>query len=636
MIITDKTKCQINNRMFGLFFEDINYALDGGLHAEMIENRSFEFFDCGGEKYHYFKTYDGLYGWTGSEDAELEIHTDKPLNDINPHYLCFRALQPGANFTNKAYDGIFLKKGMSYHVSFYARSHSQEEISVSICDRIGKEYCSGKVTITGDQWQKYHLELVSREDVRSGIFTIRSLNQAEICFDFISMKPEDALFGVFRRDLAETLKELRPGFLRFPGGCIVEGNTLESRYQWKNSVGEPEKRKANWNRWAVQWNDYGKYSHYNQTLGVGFYEYFLLCEYLEAEALPVVNVGLACQFQSIECFEIEEQGFEECVQDALDLISFANDGTDTEWGRLRAEMGHPEPFGLKMIGIGNEQWNTPESRFFERYTAFEKAIHEKYPEIKLIGSAGPNVSSEHYTDAWEFYRKNNEPGFVYAVDEHYYVPPEWMLSRNDFYDDYPGEIKVFAGEYAAHIVKDVKTAEKNTMEAAIAEAAFLTGIERNGDVVVMASYAPLLARNGYAQWSPDLIWFNDTVICRTPNYYVQQFFSQMTGDTELIVEGLEENREKGLFVSASKDSVTGKIFIKLVNSSAEEIDPHLEIAGISEDSEIEIVVLQGSPEEYNCPDKTNTIIPEYRSCRFMDLQTLPPVSMTVITLNKRA
>ncbi len=634
MIITGKTKCLINRRMFGLFFEDINYALDGGLHAEMIENRSFEFLDCGGEKYHWHTRYDGLYGWTGSENAELTAETGRPLNEVNPHYLCFRASEPGAYFTNKAYDGISLKKGMTYHVSFHARSKRREEIYVSVSDGEGRAYCEGTVIVDGDLWRKYELDLTAQEDVRGGVFTVKAQRPSEICFDFISMKPADALFGVFRRDLADALKELEPGFLRFPGGCIVEGNTLDSRYQWKNSVGEPEKRKANWNRWAVQWNDYGRYSHYNQTLGVGFYEYFLLCEYLGAEPLPVVNAGLACQFQSTERFETEDEGFAACVQDALDLISFANDGTDTEWGRLRTDMGHPEPFGLKMLGIGNEQWNTPESRFFERYAVFEKAIHGKYPDIRLIGSAGPDVNSERYTDAWEFYRKNDHPGFVYAVDEHYYVPPEWMITHNDFYDAYPEDIRVFAGEYAAHIAKDVKTAEKNTLGTAIAEAAFMTGLERNGNVVTMASYAPLLARDGYAQWAPDLIWFNDTEICRTPNYYVQQFFSKMTGDTELVIEDLAEMRKKGLFVSASEDSAAGTVCIKLVNTALTETDPCLRISRYGDD-EVQMVVLRGSPDDYNSIREPHTVMPEYRTCRLGEVGNLPAVSMTVIILNGR-
>ncbi|MDO5439668.1 MAG: carbohydrate binding domain-containing protein, partial [Erysipelotrichaceae bacterium] len=289
MIITEKTKCPITEGMFGLFFEDINYALDGGLHAEMIENRSFEFFDCGGERYHWYKHYDGLYGWQGSENASLTIAGEEPLYRVNPHYLCFHAEKPGAYFTNKSYDGIFLKKGKEYLLSFYARSEKKEKrITAQIC-KDSRAVCSQSFVIACEGWQKYETVWKAEEDVHNGEFRISAEETGTVCFDFVSLKPADALFGVFRRDLAEALKELKPGFLRFPGGCVVEGNTIDSMYRWKLSVGIPEKRKANWNRWAVQVNDHGKYSHYNQSLGVGYCEYFLLCEYLGASPLPVCN-----------------------------------------------------------------------------------------------------------------------------------------------------------------------------------------------------------------------------------------------------------------------------------------------------------------------------------------------------------
>ncbi|MBR2801348.1 MAG: carbohydrate binding domain-containing protein [Erysipelotrichaceae bacterium] len=293
MIITEKGKCPIERGMFGLFFEDINYALDGGLHAEMIENRSFEFFDCGGERYHWFKRYDGLYGWKGSEGAKLSICAEGPLYPQDPHYLCFEAERAGAFFTNKAYDGITLRKGKKYRLSFYARSVEEKTVRIEVC-REDRVLCSENFAVLPGGWKKYEGVLTSGEDSEQGEFRITAEKAGMLHFDFISLKPEDALFGVFRKDLAETLKELQPGFLRFPGGCVVEGNTIDSMYRWKLSVGIPEKRKANWNRWAVQVNDHGKYSHYNQTLGVGYYEYFLLCEYLKAKPLPVCNVGMAC------------------------------------------------------------------------------------------------------------------------------------------------------------------------------------------------------------------------------------------------------------------------------------------------------------------------------------------------------
>ncbi len=632
MIITDKIKCPVRKGMFGIFFEDINYALDGGLHAEMIENRSFEFYVSGGERYHWYKRYDGLYGWQGSEDAQLSICAERPLYRVNQHYLQFTAANPGAFFTNKAYDGIFLRKGKKYHLYFYGCSRTTP---VSIRAEIrGKDHvvCSQKFLIKPGEWQKYETVWEADENVQHGEFRITAEEAGSVYFDFVSLKPEDALFGVFRQDIVEALKELHPGFMRFPGGCIVEGNTIDSMYRWKLSVGIPEKRKVNWNRWAVQPEDRGKYDHYNQSLGVGYYEYFLLCEYLGADPLPVCNVGMACQFQSIERYEIEDSLFSACVQDALDLIEFANGPEDTVWGALRAEMGHPKPFGLTMLGIGNEQWETPESRFFERYRIFEEAIHARYPEIRLIGSAGPRVLDEYYDQAWNYYHSQHKENYVYAVDEHYYVPPKWMIEHTHFYDDYPRDIPVFAGEYAAHEELKAKTPAKNTLNSAAAEAAFLTGVERNSDVVLMASYAPLLARKDYAQWAPDLIWFSDEKVCRTPNYYVQQFFSLYTGDRELVLEDCEEAEERGVFASASQDDK--HIYLKLVNTTDDRKPILLQSDLIPAGAEVTVITLSGNPEDYNDFIHPDKIQPVTRQVKFDEITELPGISVTILVIGR--
>lgn len=629
MIITDRVKCPVHKGMFGLFLEDINYALDGGLHAEMIENRSFEFFASGGERYHWFKRYDGLYGWQGGAGARLSVCADRPLFRINPHYLQLAAEKPGSCFTNKAYDGIFLQKGRQYRLSFYAYS---EERVIPVTAEIrteGQPVCAQEFMIQPGEWRKYEAVLEAPEDVERGVFCVMAEAAGILYFDFVSLKPADALFGVFRRDLVEALKELHPGFLRFPGGCVVEGNTIDSMYRWKLSVGRPEQRRANWNRWAVQADDHGKYDHYNQTLGVGYYEYFLLCEYLGAEPLPVCNVGMACQFQSVERYEIEDSLFKACVQDALDLIEFANGPADTEWGALRSSMGHPEPFGLKMLGIGNEQWETPESRFFERYRIFEESIHAKYPEIRLIGSAGPRVLDEYYEKAWDHYRGQGKENYVYAVDEHYYVPPQWMVDHTHFYDDYPRGIPVFAGEYAAHEGITGKTPARNTLNAAIAEAAFLTGIEKNSDAVIMASYAPLLAREGYAQWAPDLIWFNDTEICRTPSYYVQQFFSVYTGEEELYLEDTAEAEGRGIFASASRDSA--HTYVKIVNASEEE-QPLVLQSAWKADTEVTVVMLSGCGTDSNSPGQPEKIRPSTERKKLQEIKRLPAKSIVVLII----
>ena len=614
--ITDKFGASIQKGMIGLFFEDINYGLDGGLHAEMIENRSFEFMESKGDKGSFRESFDGLYGWTvypkSVSGARLQIQTVSPQNDINPHYLEFTAADTQKAFTNKAYDGISMKQETHYQVSFYARAEDYTGgIEVSV-EKDNKVMAKASITsVVGSEWTRYTAQLSCSEAVSYGAFVIRLDRPGTVCFDFVSMIPSDAVLGLFRRDLVELLEEMKPGFLRFPGGCIVEGYSLDNRYQWKKSIGAAEARKSNSSRWAMHGNNEenqytSQYSHYNQSLGIGYYEYFLLCEYLEARPIPVVNVGLACQFQSTEHVAVDDSAFSEYIQDALDLIEFANGPVDSEWGRLRMEMGHPDPFGLEMIGIGNEQWETEHVDFFKRYELFEQAIHEHYPSVQLIGSAGPDISSEHYSQAWDYYRKGTEgnPNFVYAVDEHYYVKPEWLCDNVHFYDNYPRDIKVFAGEYAGHYGNGMNAPHFNSWGAALAEAAFLTGIERNADVVVLASYAPLFARIGYAQWSPDMIWFDGESSYGTPSYYVQKMYSTLMGTKILQVV----NDEEEIPFTVSYDTEEQVIYVKLVNTLEHSVSVELE-TGISLSGNGEVYVMQGQDEEVNSSEDPLNIAP---------------------------
>jgi alpha-N-arabinofuranosidase len=581
--ISEKKRAKIAQDMIGLFFEDINYAADGGLYAEMIENRSFEFLDAYGDKADYYCVYDGGYGWNlfpQSCEADMLYVTGSPVAEENPHYLRFQARQAGTGFSNQAYDGIALTKDKKYKVSFYARSIQYNgKLTVAVQKEEAVYACGEIVLRTGaateeKNWVRYELILTAKADVEKALFVITLEEAGIVEFDFISMIPEDAVAGIFRNDIFELLKELKPGFVRFPGGCIVEGNTLSNRYRYKDTLKPAEHRKNNWNRWAVHSNReenqyHSQFSHYNQTLGIGYYEYFLLCELLGAKPLPVLNVGLACQYQSFELVEPNAEEFREFLQDALDLIEFANGKPDTPWGAVRAKMGHPAPFGLEMIGVGNEQWETAKSHFFQRYIMFEKAIHEKYPDIRLIGSAGPDITSEKYHQAWAFYKKESEKqkNFVYAVDEHYYVKPEWFYEHTDFYDHYPRDVKVFAGEYAAH-PEHLELAKKNTLGGALSEAAFLTGIERNADVVVLASYAPLLAREGFAQWAPDMIWFNAVKAYGTPSYYVQMLYSKYKGSVTLDTCGEEKALAKeNIFYHTVLDESTKEVFVKIVNAN---------------------------------------------------------------------
>lgn len=640
MKITEKRSVPISPDMYGIFFEDINYGLDGGLHAEMLENRNFEAVHAFGKKDSFGTVFDGGYGWSVYEDdgagSYMEMHSEHPVNTINPHYLIFSGRGKKPSFANKAYDGIYAEKGKKYFVSFYAKAiEGARQVELSL-RKYGETMTANVVILEGDDWKKYSLILTPEKPIKQGDFVVSLMGEGVAAFDFFSMMPEDAVLGVFRKDLAERLKELKPSFMRFPGGCIVEGNTLENRYHWKDTIAPVEERKFNWNRWAVhnnhEWNEFsGPFSHYGQTYGVGYYEYFLLCEYLGAAPLPVMNVGLACQFMSTEKVDVESQEMRDFIQDALDLIEFANGTTDTEWGKKRAEMGHPEPFGLEYLGIGNEQWQTESVNFFGRYEMFEKAIHEKYPQMKLIGSAGADVWSGGYHLAWDWAKKASKENknLVYAIDEHYYVAPEWLYDHVDFYDNYDRNVKVFAGEYAGHIpgrAGRMNCPQANTLEAAIAEAAFMTGLERNADVVVLASYAPLFARMGYAQWSPNLIWFNGESSFVTPSYYVQQLYSIFRGVRTLSVEGETE----GVYVSAVEDK-EGRIILKLAHPGEEEKTLSLEEGMIMKGMSYTMHYIRGDKELQNTMEHKENVVIQVKKGKLEENHiTIPANSFSVL------
>lgn len=620
--ISQKTTHSINPDMIGLFFEDINFAADGGLYAELLENSSFEAVRSCGVVREYQLSGDYLYAWGAtSESSVLEISENMPLNEKNPHYLRFTAGRAGDGFFNKAYDGIYLKKGMSYRVSFYAREvHYLKGCFEVAVTKAGNVYAGTRVDFTPAQpeepddynkmignceakvWKKYEAVISAdiTEDIEGCQFEIRLTEPGVVEFKLVSMIPCDAVAGIFRKDLFEALAALKPGFLRFPGGCIVEGTSIMRRYRWKDTVGELRERKINTNLWATQggntltaWEIPD--SHYMQSYGIGFYEYFLLCELLSSEErrclpLPVLNIGVACQFRSYEVVPVDSEAFEEYIQDALDLIEFANGPVTTKYGALRAEMGHPESFNMTLLAIGNEQWNSRHVDLDERYCRFERAIHEKYPEIKCLGTAGPFVNNELHADAWKFYRNNckQNPDFAFAVDEHYYVAPQWLFDNVNFYDEYPRDVAVFAGEYAAHNAN-----LDNSVEAALAEAAMLTGMERNGDIVKYASYAPLFNRIGHSHWTPDMIWFDEKQVVLTPSYYAQKLFSENAGSHAIELNGQEkELAAAGLYVSLVKKGES--VILKVINANREEVSLGLtDEAGAALRTAAEVTVLKG-------------------------------------------
>ena len=637
---------EINPGMFGLFFEDINYAADGGLFAELIENRSFEAMTTlvdNEHKYKYEYRHFPGYGWK-IRRGTVGYSTDEPLCDTNTHYAKIGGSEHGAALVNKAYDGICLKKGLGYDLSLWVRRGGYRgsiKAKVTLGGRVCLECTFEAAEEKRGDWEKYTAHGKASADVRGAEFSLdfEELHSCEtVDIDMVSMIPSDAVMGVFRRDIAEALKALKPGFLRFPGGCAVEGYDLKSRYRWKESVGAPETRRQNRSRWAA--SD-PRFANYNQTLGLGFYEYFLLCEYLECRPVPVLNAGMGCQYNCADAVPLSGRDgysdeFEQYLSDALHLIEFANGAPDTVWGGLRCEMGHEQPFDLEIIGIGNEQWegfdrSGKPNLWHERYEAFEKVIHEKYPYIKLICSAGPDVKSDKYVCAWDWIRKrfSENSSFTYAVDEHYYDDPDWFFENDGFYDAYSRDIKVFAGEYASRR----KGEHENDMLCALSEAAFLTGLERNADVVCMASYAPLLARRGYNQWQPNLIWFDDRDVCLTPDYYVQKLYAGNMGDYTLKTKILSKLR---LYCTASYDEKRREIIVKLVNRYPRSVSVRLRAEGFDVGYNAELFYISGSSVyDRNTFDEPGKICQQQIKLRIRPediLLDLKPLSLSVIRL----
>jgi len=623
MKINKERVSEISPSMFGLFFEDINFAADGGLYAELIENRSFEAKEAFGNPGKLYTVDDFGYAWdkvaTKEGDPVMKIVSGAPLSSVNPHYLKIATTAPNQGFTNKSYDGIYLPAGEVVNITFYARAVEYTgNFVVSIKD--DKEVLASKTVncqpikpfkcfheegekvldteVPSSDWVKYELKLTMAKEAKAARLYILLDSVGTVDFDFISAIPDSAVEGVFRKDLFDALKDMNPGFIRFPGGCIVEGISLDNRYQWKNTVGPLVDRKYIPSLWAFFYegsddlNIQSKDPHYGQSYGLGFYEYFLLCEKLGAKALPVLGMAVACQFRSTEVVDIDSPEFMEYVQDALDLIEFANGDVTTKWGALRADMGHPESFNLEFVAIGNEQWISPFVDPFSRNDIFEKKIHEKYPDIKILGTAGPGVDMREAKIGWDYYRTNEakKPGFCYAVDEHYYQTPEWMYSHVNMYDNYPNAPYVFAGEYATH----TKTRD-NSMESALCEASFLTGLEKNAGVVKLASYAPLFNRIGHSQWKPDMIWFDSSKVYLTPNYHVQSMYMNNTGAYTLKMD--DETialRESGIYISLSEDN-DGSVILKVVNTTGKDYTlPLNNEAGDAITTEATIETLTGS------------------------------------------
>lgn len=537
-INTSKELNTVSPILYGIFFEDINYAGDGGLYAELIANRSFEYYDR-----------EGIIDkrkmcWETVGDCNFSIETRFPISKTHKNYARISGKESeGLRNLGFCQEGLAVSEGSEFRFSCYARNAVPMSLKIRLADKDGKLYAEKKLSLVrcGHGWTKYKVTLTATGDCKYVYPEILLGKEGSVDLDLLSLFPADTYLGRengMRRDMAEMLKELHPKFMRFPGGCIVEGRSFENMYNWKETVGDLSKRRTNWNRWQLP--DYQIEDHnsedYFQSYGIGYYEYFQFCEDIGAKPIPVMNVGMTCQWH--EALLIDMDKLAPFIQDILDLIEFANGSPDSQWGKLRADMGHPEPFGLEYIGIGNEQWGDV---YFERYEAFQKVLSVKHPEIKLITSAGWTSHGDDFDLAYRWMNANKDK--AYAVDEHFYKSPEWFLNNIHRYDDYDRSLpKVFAGEYAAHTPSDTPLRENNWY-AALCEAAFLTGVEKNADHVFMTCYAPLFGRTGHNQWQPDLIWFDNDSVYGTPSYYVQKLFAENIGD--LLVETQIFTREDG-------------------------------------------------------------------------------------------
>ena len=611
----------IQKTMYGIFFEDINYGADGGLYAEMVKNRSFEFPQS-------------LLGWTSF--GNVEVKNDGPFAN-NPHYV--RLSYPGhdekrTGMDNEGFFGFGLKKDADYRFSVWARAaagNSTESIRIEFIDPTSAVLSSQNITVDSKEWKKYQVVLKSTTLEPKARLRIFLSSKGSMDLEHVSVFPVDTWKGRengLRKDLAQALYDLKPGVFRFPGGCIVEGTDLETRYQWKNSVGQVENRKLNENRWEYTFPN-RFFPDYYQSYGMGFYEFFQLSEDIGAEPLPVISCGLSCQFQNKnEEAHVHVNDLDSYVQDALDLIEFANGDVNTKWGKLRADMGHPASFNLKLIAVGNEQWG---SLYPERLVPFLKAIRAKHPNIKVIGSSGPSPDGKDFDFGWSEMKRLKAD----LVDEHYYKDPQWFLSNAKRYDNYDRKgPKVFAGEYACHPKN-----RKNNFESALSEAAFMTGFERNADVVHMCTYAPLFAHVDGWQWKPDLIWFDNLRSVRSANYYVQQLYGHNVGTNVLttVENKLPLAGQDGIYASSALDKTKNEIILKIANTSdvAKKINYSFNGLKAAERNGTQTTLKSENLDQENTLDNPNAVVPTTNEIKMtgntLEVE-LAPKSFSLFTL----
>jgi len=621
----------ISEHLIGIFFEDINYAADGGLYAELVQNRDFEYSAKDGAR---DKNWNSTYAWSiQGNNAALSISTDNPIHPNNAHYAVLTVQQPGAALVNSGFDGIAVKQGEKYDFSIFSKVLDQTKggkIRISLVTKEGKEVAQAALQVSSKDWKKQKAVLTATADAADAVLSISPQAPGKYAFDMVSLFPQNTFKGRkngLRADLAQTLADLHPRFVRFPGGCVAHGDGVDNIYDWKGSIGALEARKPLRNLWG-----------YHQTRGLGYHEYFLFCEDMGAEPVPVVAAGVPCQ-NSGTCSHhskgelgcggqqggIPMEEMPQYVQDILDLIEYANgDAKKTVWGRKRAEAGHPKPFNLKYIGIGNEDLIT--DIFKERFTMIFNAVKAQYPEVTVIGTVGPFYEGTDYEEGWEFATQMGIP----MVDEHYYNTPGWFINNQEFYDRYDRhKSKVYLGEYAAHL-----PGRPNNVETALAEALYLTAVERNADVVTMTSYAPLLAKEGHTQWNPDLIYFNNTEVKPTVGCYAQQMYGQNAGNeyiaSSVSLDNTQDAVTKRVAVSVVRDGKTGDMIVKLVNLLPVGVNANVELPSLEGMNTTAMkTVLTGKPTDKQARPVSGTIEVGEKFAH-----ELPAYSFTVIRIKK--
>lgn len=626
-------KKAISPNLMGIFFEDISYAADGGLYAELIQNRDFEYNKRDRDEW------TSLTAWKlEGEGSSIKIDTVNPLHKNNSHYAVLSTTKIGAKLINEGWDGITVKGKESYLLSLFLKGKGNAKISIVADGQVlASTIVKGNTT-----WKQSKATLTPKHSANNAILTIEPLQTGNLSIDFVSLFPKDTYKGHInglRRDLAETIADLKPRFVRFPGGCATHGNGIDNIYHWQSTIGDLWERQSDFNIW-----------HYHQTRGLGFYEYFLFCEDMGAEPLPVLSAGVPCQNSSRGGngqqggipFEKDLNGasspytyngkqltMETYLQELLDLIEWANgDAKTSKLAALRAKAGHAKPFNLKYLGIGNE--DLLGDIFMERYRFLVEGVKKVHPEITVVGTVGPFWEGSDYEYGWQEAKNKN----IDVVDEHYYNTPGWYFNHRDFYDNYDRNgTKVYLGEWAS---------KGNNISNALIEAAYLTNVERNADVVIMSSYAPLLAKDKHTSWNPDLIYFNNTEVKPTANYYVQRAFGQNSGDTyvysDISLDYTSKDGKKHYTNELLKridrsiviDNTTGDMIIKLVSLLPNETTIDINgIEGYGKSASLTTMKTEGDPNR--CRTWLNDGTKELDITNGLSI-SLPAYSFTIIRL----